>query len=85
MAAKLHFLVSNASEAEEVANIILAKLDKLRPLHLAWAHKAGTAERESQYRFYKCKFQQVDNQMVLLNRALTEVSVFLPMPANFPL
>ena len=85
MASKLHFLVSNATDAEEVANIILAKLDKLRPLQLAWAYKAGTAERECQYKFYKCKFQQIDNQIVVLNRALTDVATFLPMPANFPL
>lgn len=85
MASKLHFLISNATEAQEVAQIIMAKLDHLRPIQLAWAHKAGNAQRDCQYRFYMCKFQLVDNQIVQLNRALTEIAEFLPMPKNFPL
>jgi hypothetical protein len=85
MASKLNIIVTNAKEAEEAATIIMAKIDKLFPLQISYAVKAANAHRECQYRFYKCKFQLIDNQIVELNRTLTEIATFLPMPQNFPL
>lgn len=85
MATNKPIIVSNAKEAEEAAKIIMAKLDRLFPLQLSYAVKSANAERECQYKFYKCRFQQIDNQIVELNRALTLVAEFLPMPQNFPL
>ena len=84
MATKIHYLVSNATEAETAAKAIIDKIDNLRPLQIDYACKAADAMRDCQYQFYFCKFQIVDNQIIALNRALTEVATFLPMPSNFP-
>lgn len=78
-------IVTNAIEAEEAAKELMAIFDRIYPLKLAYAIKAKSAEREQQYQFYKCRFQQIDNQVIEVSRALTLVAEFLPMPQNFPL